>query len=247
MKIEIPEGREEHFHRFLVHAATLLSLDCTLEAARHAGADFEKHAEMMEALRATILLWRNSRDDLKWGSSALSSWFIQELRKRCSDGDLAKFVWWTSVIWENERSRELSVWREVLTHFFSDRTVWAASPISAARFETFRLECSSYLGPFPNPKLGYDPMLSDWDLHIFALWGFNEDVPHITCPDTEMFSCERNFRAIDFWSKIHRRFSSAEIESIYQALLLGLNSEEHRRFSGDDLPAPSSFLPLLSL
>lgn len=237
-----PEFDPARWRRMII----LLSLDVVCPFYERMGLKLHAGNQLQKTLREQVIASRHRSifalyDELLFKPRLIA----EEISEVLSVEDYRHFLWWQRNIFGDEPRdhQNLNKWNNVLQTCRHERQLWARLGFPA-QFDAEALKRFLLSGKIKDyeqrQREGKNRALSDWDLHIFALYLFDEDLSPFD-PDGPTLWMNPTIRAVqryEFWAWVLKILSVHEQDRL-QEVGRQIAEEEDLYVSAADLPHPS--------
>lgn len=239
-----PEMDDFRWHRII----TLLSLDVVRPFYDMMGLRLIEADHMQQVLRQEIILVRRQwavtqPEDLRFDVPAI----IEGISRSVSAEDMLRLHWWERNVFSGDPRDNMNLlrWKSVLQDCSYEHARWARlglpAGISEEAFKRFLQSKNTQAYRNSREKL-YELPLSDWDLHIYALQLFDDnlyddmkagdDGPYLLLRSTI-----RAKQGYEFWAWLLSVVPAKQIDQLFEIGCQIVVDEELR--SAKNLPHPS--------
>ena len=178
--------------------------------------------------------------DVSKGATVTAEWFLCRIGAALGAPVRRHVLWWGHHIFAYalKDHRELEAWTNLLRYCGTDPALW-----NGLRLEVRDEILSKFRESLKTPAYDlraqtvYDRPLSDWDLHLYATFAFDDEDPGIpNGPKTYVKPTVKAYHGYRFWAWILRHFRS-EMDTLYQNALPIARLPDNQPLM-DDLPPP---------
>jgi hypothetical protein len=132
-------------------------------------------------------------------------------------------VWWGRYIFDYsvDEHRALDAWTNLLRYCGNDPTLWEGLSEELRNEILRKFQRSLNLQEYNRKRAEVKSKpLSDWDLHIYVLRGFDDEDPALANgPDTYVSPTIKTYQGYRFWASVLKPLRLPELETLYQNAL----------------------------
>ena len=227
---------------------SLLSMDVVRPFFDLMGVKLANPTEFQEVLRGEVIAGRKSEvADPNARLPVTPQGFLKSVRESLGEGANRHLVWWERHVFHKNPSRdnrEVRKWATVLQTSRHEPRLWNRLGLPPGALERFGRACN--LDDYRRRQKDVDSSpLTDWDLHLYALWLFDDnlysssDLSHVPDgPRLHVRPTIRAYQGYEFWAWVLSKLRPEQIDRLWEEGRRIV--EEEKLHSAKGLPHPSS-------
>lgn len=177
-----------------------------------------------DLLRVLILEVRRSIESNSTPAAEFTpEWFIERIGAEFGMATSAHVAWWGRFVFDFslDDHRSLDAWTNLFRYAGNDPALWKGVPADLRTDTLHEFKRSLDVGTYKErlQKIDGRP-LSDWDLHMYAIHGFDDEDPSAPSgPSTYILPTIKTYQGYRFWAWLLRNHRGEDLEILFSNAL----------------------------